>query len=89
METADKRATEFAKFWYGGGNPENAEEDEIRTSNLAREINLLLEEQDRFTRHAIAEAITNEPDEVTPDGTYYNMFSRGRAHNIAMNTRAV
>ncbi|MCP4395744.1 MAG: hypothetical protein GY801_00325 [bacterium] len=89
METAEERAIDFAKFWYGGGNPEDTEDNEMRIQGLAKEIKRMLKEQDKLTRHAIAEAITVEPDEITPDGAYYNMLSKSRAHNIAMNIHAV
>lgn len=60
MESAQERALSFAKFWYNGGNQEDAEEDERRVEGLARSICHLLKVQDGFTRHAIRDALTNE-----------------------------
>ncbi len=73
MESVEKRALDFAVFWYSGGNPEDAEEDEMRAAKLSKEIERMLKEQDRFTRHAIAEKLVCDT----------------RAHGIAMNIQAV
>jgi hypothetical protein len=73
METVEQRASNLASFWYGGGKPEEAEEDLRRKVGLAKMIEKALREQDKLTRHAIAEALA------------FHSY----AHSIAMNTSAL
>ena len=86
MRTAEERAKKLAKLLCISG------EDPELVNSYNYDIKCIVEalkEQDKLTRHAIAEAITVEPDLITSDGAYYNVLSKDRVHNIAMNTSAV
>ncbi len=82
-ETARERAIQIV------GNVGRYLPDKYSEGLLEDEIKLVLKEQDKLTRHAIAGAISVEPDEMTPDGQYDTMLSKSRVHNIAMNTSAL
>ncbi len=83
MKTTRERAIQIV------GNVGRYLPDKYSEGLLEDEIELVLKDQEKLTRHAIADAITVEPDEMTPDGQYDTMLSKSRVHNIAMNTSAL
>ena len=57
--------------------------DEDSASHM---IEQALKDQDRFTRHVCAEAVTIIPDENTPDES---VISRDMAHRVCLNVKAI
>jgi hypothetical protein len=73
-KTAKERAFDFAKSWYAcdfSSDSAAADDNERRIAGLAKGVESLLKEQDKLTRHAIAEKMAKD----------------NKAHATAMNTR--
>jgi len=64
--------------------------DQYSAALLKDEIELALKEQDKLTRHAIADALLNGSSPVKlPNEGLKDIIEANRAENIAMNTSAL
>ena len=83
MQTARDRAILYVEGW-GAALGENLK----RT--LTDRFEAALKEQDKLTRHAIAEKLLEVVETVKIKGEgFVDVIEASRAENIAMNTRAV
>lgn len=88
MQTAAERAKQCVQEF-------EKEELSLSTSEyntLVDKVELFLKEQDKLTRHAIAEKLAEKASEIIDEQNYsttYMAESYKDAHQIAMNTHAV